>query len=96
MGAVDSRLPIVIQFCAFVFAVVTHAVPRTLYRGGTVMHWSRMRKYRVLASKGFIQNLQYTASHLVNSVASAVFGVLEVFLWLASPLSRGSAYIPLR
>lgn len=59
------------------------------------MHWSRMRKYRVLASKGFIQNLQYTASHLVNSVASAIFGVLEVFLWLSvTPVEGFGVYTP--
>ncbi|NLA60384.1 MAG: hypothetical protein GX863_04685 [Firmicutes bacterium] len=55
-----------------------------------------LRKYRVLAFKGFIQNLQYTASHLVNSVASAIFGVLEVYFWLNVIPPQGFAdYAPL-
>lgn len=49
---------------------------------GRVASPGSLRKYRVLAIKGFIENLQYSASHLVNSVASAIFGVLEVYFWL--------------
>ena len=40
-----------------------------------------VRKYWVLASKGFAQNLQYSASHLINTVASAIFGVIYIYLW---------------
>lgn len=40
-----------------------------------------LRKYWVLAAKGFVQNLQYSASHLINAVASAIFGVVYVHLW---------------
>lgn len=55
-----------------------------------------LRKYRVLAAKGFIQNLQYTASHLVNSVASAIFGVLGVYFWLnVTPVDGFADYAPL-
>ena len=43
--------------------------------------WRRLRKYQVLFSRGFLQNLQYSASHLVNAVASAVFGVIYIYLW---------------
>lgn len=40
-----------------------------------------IRKYLVLANKGFVRNLQYSASHLINTVASAVFGVVYIYLW---------------
>ncbi|MGE5578894.1 MAG: ABC transporter permease [Bacillota bacterium] len=42
---------------------------------------AQVRKYWVLASKGFSQNLQYSASHLINTVASAIFGVIYIYLW---------------
>ena len=40
-----------------------------------------VRKYGVLGAKGFSQNLQYSASHLINTVASAVFGLVYIYLW---------------
>jgi ABC-2 type transport system permease protein len=40
-----------------------------------------VRKYGVLGAKGFSQNLQYTASHLINTFASAVFGLVYIYLW---------------
>ncbi|HHY76615.1 MAG TPA: ABC transporter permease [Firmicutes bacterium] len=49
---------------------------------GRVADRAGLRKYTVLAVKGFIQNLQYSASHLLNSIASAIFGVLGVYFWL--------------
>ncbi len=45
------------------------------------MTLSGVRKYWVLATKGFVQNLQYSASHLINTVASAIFGVIYIYLW---------------
>jgi ABC-2 type transport system permease protein len=55
-----------------------------------------LRKYWVLASKGFIQNLQYSASHLINTVASAVFGVIYIYLWRSVVPSSGFGdYTPL-
>jgi len=63
---------------------------------GHVASLGSLRKYRVLAIKGFIQNLQYSASHLVNSVASAIFGVLEVHFWLNVTPPQGFAdYAPI-
>jgi len=56
---------------------------------------SRIRKYWVIASKGFKQNLQYSASHLINSVASAVFGVIYIHLWKSVvPASGFADYTP--
>ena len=53
-----------------------------------------LRKYRVLAAKGFIQNLQYTASHLVNSVASAILAC-GVYFWLnVTPVDGFADYAP--
>jgi ABC-2 type transport system permease protein len=40
-----------------------------------------VRKYGVLGAKGFLQNLQYSASHLINTVASAIFGLVYIYLW---------------
>jgi ABC-2 type transport system permease protein len=54
-----------------------------------------MRKYLVLAEKGFSQNLVYVASHLINTVASAVFGLIYISLWVAVTPARGfSGYTP--
>ena len=52
---------------------------------------SSVRKYWVLASKGFRQNLQYSASHLINTVASAVFGVIYIHLWRSVTPASGFA-----
>ncbi len=53
------------------------------------------RKYRILAVKGFVQNLQYSASHLINTVASAVFGVIYVYLWKSvTPPAGFAGYTP--
>lgn len=55
-----------------------------------------LRKYRVLVSKGFVQNLQYSASHLINAVASAIFGVIYIYLWRSvTPVSGFGDYTPL-
>lgn len=60
------------------------------------MSRKNLRKYWVLAVKGFIGNLQYTASHLINSVASAIFGVLEVYLWMSVTPPQGfGVYTPM-
>lgn len=45
------------------------------------MPFTGVRKYLTVGTKGFVQNLQYSASHLINTVASAVFGVVYVYLW---------------
>ena len=50
-----------------------------------------VRKYWVLGSKGFLQNLQYTASHLINSAASAIFGLVYIYLWKAVTPGEGFA-----
>lgn len=56
---------------------------------------SLVRKYWVLACKGFRQNLQYSASHLINTVASAVFGVIYIHLWRSvTPPSGFADYTP--
>lgn len=51
----------------------------------------KTRKYWVLMSRGFLQNLQYSASHLINAVASAVFGIIYIYLWksVMSPTGFG-------
>lgn len=60
------------------------------------MSRSILRKYWVLASKGFVQNLQYTASHLLNTIASAVFGVIYICLWKSvTPSSGFGGYAPM-
>ncbi len=51
--------------------------------GGAPLFVFGLQKYAVFATKGFVQNLQYRASHLVNSVASAVFGLIYIHIWLA-------------
>jgi ABC-2 type transport system permease protein len=54
-----------------------------------------LRKYWVLASKGFAQNLQYSASHLINTVASAIFGVIYIYLWRSvTPPTGFGEYTP--
>jgi len=37
--------------------------------------------FAVLAKKAFARNLQYRASHAINTVASAVFGLIYVSIW---------------
>jgi len=54
-----------------------------------------LRKCWVLASKGFFANLQYSASHLINTVASAIFGVIYIYLWRSvTPPSGFDVYTP--
>ncbi|MEX0974214.1 MAG: ABC-2 family transporter protein [Bacillota bacterium] len=54
-----------------------------------------VRKYWVLASKGFAQNLQYSASHLINTAASAIFGVIYIYLWKSvTPPTGFGGYTP--
>jgi len=56
---------------------------------------AEVRKYWVLASKGFAQNLQYSASHLINTVASAIFGVIYIYLWRSvTPPTGFGEYTP--
>ena len=56
---------------------------------------SLVRKYWVLACKGFRQNLQYSASHLINTVASAIFGVIYIHLWRSvTPVAGFADYAP--
>ena len=42
-----------------------------------------VRQWRVLAGKGFARNLQYSASHIVNTAASVVFGLIYIYVWRA-------------
>jgi ABC-2 type transport system permease protein len=41
----------------------------------------RIMKFIVIAEKGFQQNFVYLASHGINTVASAVFGLIYISLW---------------
>ena len=41
------------------------------------------RRWGVLFRKGFVQNFQYSAAHLVQTAASVVFGLIYISLWLA-------------
>ena len=52
-------------------------------RGGCSSVRAAVRQWRVLAGKGFVQNLQYSASHIVNTIASVVFGLIYICLWRA-------------
>ncbi len=52
-----------------------------------------LAKYVVLFRKGFAQNLQYSASHLLNTVASAAFGLVYIYLWKAvAPIEGFAGY----
>jgi ABC-2 type transport system permease protein len=42
-----------------------------------------VRQWWVLAGKGFARNLQYSASHVVNTIASVVFGLIYIYVWRA-------------
>lgn len=56
------------------------------------MH-AAVKQWRVLAGKGFAQSLQYSASHLVNTMASVVFGLIYIYVWRAvTPESGFGAY----
>ena len=56
---------------------------------------SVLKKCWTVASKGFQQNLQYSASHLINTVASAVFGVIYIYLWKSiTPVGGFAGYLP--
>lgn len=56
----------------------------------------RLRKYCVFASKGFLQNLQYSASHVINAIASAMFGLIYIYLWKSVTPPQGFCdYTPL-
>lgn len=52
---------------------------------------SALRKCWTVAAKGFQQNLQYSASHLISTVASAVFGVIYVYVWKSVTPPQGFA-----
>ncbi|MDD3176032.1 MAG: hypothetical protein PHU51_06145, partial [Candidatus Nanoarchaeia archaeon] len=61
-------------------------------RGCSDVH-AAVRQWRVLAGKGFVQNLQYLASHIVNTIASVVFGLIYIYVWRAvTPESGFGAY----
>lgn len=47
------------------------------------------RQWLVLARKGFCQNLQYSASHIVNTFASVVFGLIYIYIWQAVTPAEG-------
>jgi len=49
--------------------------------GGCSDVYAAVRRWRVLAGKGFTRNLQYSASHLVNTAASVVFGLIYIYVW---------------
>jgi ABC-2 type transport system permease protein len=42
---------------------------------------ARITKFIVIAEKGFRQNFVYLASHGINTVASAIFGLIYISLW---------------
>ena len=42
-----------------------------------------VRQWQVLGRKGFAQNLQYSVSHIVNTIASVVFGLIYIYVWQA-------------
>lgn len=46
------------------------------------MH-AAVRQWRVLAGRGFARNLQYSASHMVNTFASVIFGLIYICVWRA-------------
>ncbi|MEA4882963.1 MAG: ABC-2 family transporter protein [Clostridia bacterium] len=48
-----------------------------------------VRQWRVLAGKGFAQNLQYSASHIVNTIASVIFGLIYIYVWRAVTPASG-------
>ena len=57
----------------------------------------QVRKFIVIADKGFRQNFIYMASHGVNTVASAIFGLIYISLWRSVvPPSGFSDYTPLK
>jgi len=62
----------------------------------TVIH-RQVRKFIVIADKGFQQNFVYLASHGINTVASAIFGLIYISLWRSVvPPAGFSDYTPLK
>lgn len=53
-----------------------------------------MQAYWLLMSKTYRRNLQYRVAHLVDMVGSALFGYINIYIWLATagPLGRVGAY----
>lgn len=53
------------------------------------------RRWGILLRKGFVQNFQYSASHLVQTAASVVFGLIYISMWLAvTPAEGFGPYTP--
>jgi ABC-2 type transport system permease protein len=50
--------------------------------------------YVYLARTGYLRNLAYRWSHMVNNLASALFGFIYIFLWqaVAPPAGSGALY----
>lgn len=51
-----------------------------------------MSAYVLLGKKAYRRNLQYRAAHMVNNVASMIFGLIYIAIWQAA--ARGSAVGP--
>lgn len=51
-----------------------------------------MYAYLVLGSKGFRRNLQYRGAHMVNNLASLVFGFIYISLWQAVARQGGAGH----
>ncbi len=56
----------------------------------------QIKKFIVIADKGYQQNFVYLASHGINTVASAIFGLIYISLWRSVvPPAGFSDYTPL-
>lgn len=54
-----------------------------------------MYAYLVAGAKGFRRNLQYRGAHMVNNVASMIFGFVYIAIWQAAARQGGSGdYTP--
>lgn len=49
-----------------------------------------MSAYVLLGKKAFRRNLQYRAAHMVNNVASAIFGFIYIAIWQAAAAGEGA------
>ncbi len=53
-----------------------------------------MRPYWLLASKTYRRNLQYRVAHLVDTLGSAIFGYINIYIWVAAagPIGHVGSY----
>lgn len=49
-----------------------------------------MHAYWLLMSKTYRRNLQYRVAHLIDMVGSALFGYINIYIWLAAAAPLGS------